>query len=144
MFITNSLQKSFKIRRTSDKQRSKFHMRHLRQKNLSISKPFVKPTKLSIEQLVIIVSLSISCFHFCSFMRPTQLTGSKQTFTLCQKAPAKSVNSIIYMTRITTKARSSLKSGTKVFLHVENNIDELVGNNKSANKLRQGIYYSTC
>ena len=145
MFITNSLQKSFKIRRTSDKQRSKFHMRHLRQKNLSISKPFVKPTKLSIEQLVIIVSLSISCFHFCSFMRPTQLTeGSKQTFTLCQKAPAKSVNSIIYMTRITTKARNSLKSGTKVFLHVENNIDELVGNNKSANKLRQGIYYSTC
>ena len=114
-------------------------------KNLSISKPFVKPTKLSIEQLVIIVSLSISCFHFCSFMRPTQLTeGSKQTFTLCQKAPAKSVNSIIYMTRITTKARNSLKSGTKVFLHVENDIDELVGNNKSANKLRQGIYYSTC
>ena len=145
MFITNSLQKSFKIRRTSDKQRSKFHLRHLQQKNLSISKPFVKPTKLSIEQLVIIVSLSISCFHFCSSMRPTQLTeGSKQTFTLCQKAPAKSVNSIIYMTRITTKARNSLKSGTKVFLHVENNIDELVGNNKSANKLRQGIYYSTC
>ena len=131
--------------RTSDKQRSKFHLRHLRQKNLSISKPFVKPTKLSIEQLVIIVSLSISCFHFCSFMRPTQLTeGSKQTFTLCQKAPANSINSIIYMTRITTKARNSLKSGTKVFLHVENNIDELVGNNKSANKLRQGIYYSTC
>ena len=125
MFITNSLQKSFKIRRTSDKQRSKFHLRHVRQKNLSISKPFVKPTKLSFEQLVIIVSLSISCFHFCSFVRPTQLTeGSKQTFTLCQKAPAKSVNSIIYMTRITPKARNSLKSGTKVFLHVENNIDK--------------------
>ena len=42
---------------------------------------------------------------------------------LCQKAPANSINSIIYMTRITTsKARNSLKSGTKVFLHVENNI----------------------
>ena len=129
---------------------SKFHLRHLRQKNLSISKPFVKPTKLSIEQLVIIVSLSISCFHFCSFMRPTQLLqltgGSTQTFTPCQKAPANSINSIIYMTRITTKARNSVKSGTKVFLHVENNIDELVRNNKkfSANKLRQGIYCATC
>lgn len=124
---------------------SKFHLRHLRQKNLSISKPFVKPTKLSIEQLVIVISLSISCFHFCSFMRPTQLTeGSKQTFTLCQKASANSINSIIYMTRITTKASYSTKSGTKVFLHVENNIDERVGNNKSAKKLRQGIYYATC
>ena len=78
----------------------------------------------SVEQLVIIASLSISCFHFCSFMRPTQLTeGSTQTFTLCQKAPANSINSIIYMTRIiTSKARNSQKSGTKVFLHVENNI----------------------
>ena len=44
-------------------------------------------------------------------MRPTQLTeGSIQTFTLSQKAPANSINSIIYMPSIAPKARNSLKS----------------------------------
>lgn len=108
---------------------SKFHLRHLPQKNLYISRPLICQAH-EIEHWT-------AC-HNCfveNFLFPFLLFY--ETYTTYRGIK----------TDIHTMSEGASKLNQFDNLYDKdrwNNIDKLVGNNKSASKLRQGIYYATC